>query len=93
LAADVHDEHTMTERFQEENENWLSAPDALTGEIPRAREFLRTGDIARECLRIEARNLSRIDEMQIGKVLRIAGFERKKRRIDGKLTWLFLPRT
>ena len=93
LAAGAHDEHTMTERFQDEIENWLSAPDALTGEIPRTREFLRTGDIARECLRIEARNLSRIDEMQIGKVLRIAGFERKKRRVDGKLTWLYVPCT
>jgi len=91
LAADVHEEHTMTERFQEEIENWLSAPDALTGEIPRTREFLRTGDIARECLRIEARNLSRADEMQIGKVLRIAGFARKQRRLDGKLMWVYLP--
>lgn len=47
----------------------------------------------RECLRIEARNLSRADEMQIGKVLRIVGFERKKKRVGDKLVWAYLSRS
>lgn len=89
LSKDVHDEYMMTEQWEEEIRDWLHTADALTGEVPITRNFLRTNEIAKDCLRIDARNLRRVDEMQIGRVLKKLGYARKKMRVDGKPTWVF----
>ena len=91
LGADVHDEFTLPERWFNEISDWLDAPDALTDETPRTRQYLRVHDIARECLRMEPTRLERKDETQISKVLRMLGYERKKVRVSERVLWCFVP--
>ena len=75
----------------EEISTWLRTEDALTGDVPIARDYLRVGDVAKDCLRIDARNMKRVEEMQIGKVLRLCGLTRKRKRVEGGLAWVFVP--
>jgi predicted P-loop ATPase len=84
LAQDVHDEHTITEPWADSVADWLDAPDALSGDTPRTREFLQVHEVARDCLHIEARNLKRVDQMQIGKILRAQGYEAGRVFQNGK---------
>lgn len=91
LGEDEHDEYVMPERWESAILDWLDEVDMLTGESPRAREFLRTHNVAAECLRIDSAKITRADEIQIGKVLQKFGFTRKKKRTeDGKLLWVYL---
>jgi predicted P-loop ATPase len=83
LAKEAQAEHVMHEPWADDIAKWLDEPDMLTGEIPRAREFLLAADIARECLRIDAKNYKRADQMQIGKVLRAQGFKPGKPYVNG----------
>jgi predicted P-loop ATPase len=84
LAQDVHEEHTITEPWADSVADWLDAPDALSGDTPRTREFLQVHEVARDCLHIEARNLKRVDQMQIGKILRAQGYEAGRVFRNGK---------
>lgn len=91
LGRDEHEEFALPERWHCEITEWLDTPDSLSGEKPADRKFLRVADIARECLRIEPAKLERKDESQIGKVLRVLGYERRKVRTDGRVVWGFVP--
>lgn len=92
LAVERHEEFTMPERWEEPITQWLDEVEHLTGDTPRMREFLRTHDVAVECLRIDAAKVTRADEMQIGKVLQKLGLIRKQKRIGGsKPVWVYYP--
>lgn len=90
LAEPAHKAHTITDPWAEDVARWLDEPDALTGEKPRNREFLRTSDILREALRIESRAISRKEEMRAADALRNCGFLHVKKRINGVPLWIWV---
>lgn len=83
LGVAEHDEYVMPERWEAQISQWLDEADHLTNETPRTREFLRTHDVATECLRLDSARITRADEIQIGKVLRKLGYKRSQKRLDG----------
>lgn len=93
LAPTVHRDHTIGEIWSGPIARWLDEPDALTGEIPRTREFLQVIDVAREALRIEDKQLGKREEMRIAASLRECNFLRVKRRINDVPKWVWVPKT
>ena len=91
LAGDVHDDHTIRDSWEEAVGQWLDAPDSLTGDTPRTRNFLRLGDMLKGALGFDPKHVGRREEMRGSAVLRTLGYSRKKLRVDGKLTWVFVP--
>lgn len=84
LAKEVHAEHTITDPWAEEIAKWLNEPETLTGEIPRARDFLQIGEVALGALRLEPKSVGKREEMRISNSLRECGFMRVLRWVGGK---------
>jgi predicted P-loop ATPase len=91
LAGAIHDDHTIRDSWEEAVSQWLDEPDALTGETPRTRNFLRVGDVLRGALGFDTRHVNRREEIRAGAVLRGLGYVRKKSRVDGVGVWGFVP--
>lgn len=85
LANQVHEKYFIKDAWQEIIERWLDEPDLMTGQKPRARQFLRSADILREGLNLEPKNISRREQMRIGHVLQNCGYKQVQRRINGKV--------
>ncbi|ASX26120.1 virulence-associated E family protein [Candidatus Williamhamiltonella defendens] len=85
LANQVHEKYFIKDAWQEIIEHWLDEPDLMTGQKPRARQFLRSADILREALNLEPKNISRREQMRIGHVLQNCNFKQVLRRVDGKV--------
>ncbi|WGM06697.1 hypothetical protein QE197_04700 [Arsenophonus nasoniae] len=64
----------------------------MTGQKPRARQFLRSADILREALNLEPKNISRREQMRIGNVLQNCGYKTERIYIDGIQTRVFSPK-
>ena len=90
LAEAVHEDHRMIDLWEDVVGKWLDEPDALTGEVPRARYFLRATDVLRGALRMDDKHIGRREEMRIGGVLRNLGYERKKVSDEGVKKWAFV---
>jgi hypothetical protein len=90
LAEPVHKEHMITDPWAEEIARWLGEPDTLTGACPGARSFLRVGEVAREALRLEAKQISKGEEMRICNSLQELGYTRKKQRVGGPPVWVWV---
>lgn len=84
LAAGEHEQHTIKDAWLEIVENWLDAPDSLTDEVPRTREFLRAADVLRDAIGLDPRSIGKREEMRISNVLQNCGYKRAQRRVDGK---------
>lgn len=91
LAGAIHDDHTIRDSWEDAINQWLDEPDPLTGDAPRTRKFLRIGDVLKGALGYEAKHVSRREELRAGAVIRTLGYARKKVRVDGMLTWGFVP--
>lgn len=91
LAGAAHEEHTISDSWQESVERWLDEPDHLTGEAPRTRDFLRAGDVLKGALRFDDKHITRREEMRVGAILRALGYTRKKMRENGRTVWAFVP--
>ncbi|MEQ5136694.1 MULTISPECIES: VapE domain-containing protein [Providencia] len=89
LATQIHDKHTIKDAWLEIIERWLDEPDVMTGEKPRARRFLRSGEILQEALNIDPKNISRREQMRIGNVLQSCGYKSVQRRVDGKVARIY----
>jgi hypothetical protein len=85
LANQVHEKYFIKDAWQEIIERWLDEPDLMTGQKPRARQFLRSADILREALNLEPKNISRREQMRIGNVLQNCNFKQVLCRVDGKV--------
>lgn len=85
LANQVHEKYFIKDAWQEIIERWLDEPDLMTGQKPRARQFLRSADILREALNLEPKNISRREQMRMGHVLQNCNFKQVQRRINGKV--------
>lgn len=90
LAPEVHAEHTIKDVWMSIIADWLQTPD-LDGEKPANCEFLRACDVLRFALGFDSKTIRRSEEMRIGNVLRELGFERKKKRVNAKPEWVFVP--
>ena len=91
LAEAVHGDHVINDSWSDVIDNWLDKADDLTGEIPRARKFLRVTDVLVEALGFTERNISRKEETRMATTLRTLGYTRKKLRVEGKSVWAFVP--
>lgn len=91
LAGEAHAEHMIADTWAESVGSWLDEADALTGETPRDRKFLRVSDVLKGALRFDDKQIGRREEMRIGAVLRALGYARKKLRVDGYPAWVFVP--
>lgn len=91
LAGGVHEQYTIKDAWLETVEKWLDTPDLMTNEIPRNREFLRASDVLREALNLEPSRIAKREEMRISSVLQNCNFKRVQRRIEGKVSKVWVP--
>lgn len=91
LAGEAHEEHTIEDAWLSVVQHWLVEPDALTGDTPRAREFLRVSDVLKSALRFDDKNITRREEMRVGAILRTLGYARKKLRTGEVTSWVYVP--
>lgn len=89
LASGVHEQHMIKDAWLEIVESWLDEPDALTGERPRTREFLRASDVLQDAIGLSPRSISRREENRIGSVLRELGYVSNRPRVNGKKVRVF----
>ena len=89
LARAEHENYTIKDSWEDDVRRWLDTADMLTGEIPRARDFLRTSDVLRDALRFDAKHVKRADEMRVSGVLKKLGYERVKIRVKGGTVWVW----
>lgn len=92
LAPAAHDDYRITDSWEGIVGAWLNAPDITDGgPRPRDRKFLQVGDVAREALNMQPVQMGRREEMRIGKVLRVLGYERRQFSADGRRVWAYAP--
>ncbi|MEX3002710.1 VapE domain-containing protein [Serratia fonticola] len=85
LGVAEHEQHTIKDAWLEIVESWLDAPDMMTDEIPRTRDFLRAADVLRDAIGLDPRSIGKREEMRISNVLQNCGFKRVQRRVEGKV--------
>ncbi|MFS1539521.1 MAG: VapE domain-containing protein [Candidatus Phlomobacter fragariae] len=90
LANQVHEKYFIKDAWQEIIERWLDEPDLMTGQKPRAWQFLRSADVLREALNMEPKNISRREQMRIGNVLQNCGYKSDRLFIEGKQQRVFI---
>lgn len=91
LANDVHAEYMIRDAWFPFVQKWLEEEDAISGEKPSSREFLRVSEVLQEALRMDAKNCKRADEMRVGAVLRDLGYFRVRKMADGVREYLYFP--
>nr|ELR5224914.1 ATPase [Providencia rettgeri] len=90
LASQVHDKYAIRDAWLEIIEQWLDAPDLLTGEKPRTRSFLRAAEVLREALNLDPKNISRREQMRISNVLQNCGYKSIRKFLEGKQQRVFI---
>lgn len=103
LADEVHAEHMISDPWEPIVARWLKEGDTADfdnlddpdgsddSEVPAKRPYLQSHEVLHGGLGLIAGKFGRSDEMRIGRVLRRLGYERKKMRVDGRLSWVFVP--
>jgi len=92
LARDVHAEHKISDPWTTVVDAWLKAPDEFDEKncAPESREFLQAMDVLQGALGMDAKSVSKREEMRIGKVLQALGYERERIYLGGtrKRVWI-----
>jgi hypothetical protein len=91
LAKDAHEEHTIADSWEEPVSAWLLEPYELTGIKPKDRPYLLSNQVLTEALRLDAKNVTRREEMRIAKVLRGFGYVSKKIRVAERVKNVWVP--
>ncbi|HHG8882724.1 TPA: VapE domain-containing protein [Enterobacter hormaechei subsp. hoffmannii] len=91
FGASVHEQYTIKDAWLETVEKWLDTPDLMTNDIPRNCEFLRASDVLRDAIGLNPGHIGKREEMRISNVLQNCGYKRVQRRVDGKVTKIWLP--
>lgn len=81
LAPEVRSDHRISDTWETSIERWLHEAD-ITGETPAQREWFNLQEAASGALGLDARSISRREEMRIGKALKAVGCEKTRAR-DG----------
>lgn len=89
-AKEVHEDHMVKDPWTYPVMTWLDERCPIFDDIPRNRDFLRAGDVLKSALNIDAKNVTRKEENRIGNVLRICGFMRVKKRVNGSSSWVWV---
>lgn len=89
LAEAEHSDFMVTDSWAEAVNRWLDEPE-LEGETPRARKFLRVGEVLQGALGINPRDVGRREELRIGDLLRTLGMQRTKVRDGGRVFWAYV---
>lgn len=91
LAAEVHEDHTIRDSWDDAVARWLDEVEPLTGHTPRACKFLRIGDVLKGALNLDAKHCGRREELRLGAVLRRLEYRRRKVRDGSKVVWAYVP--
>lgn len=89
LAKGEHAKFTMHDSWEDDVSTWLDLED-VDGSKPRDRDFLRTSDVMREALNIDARSANAGIERRVAKVLISLGYSRARQYVDGKQVRVFV---
>lgn len=85
LATQHHELYTMRDAWADIIEDWLYRAEDLDNALrPVDRPSLRTVDIFREALNMDARTIKKIDEMKIADTLRSIGYKNVRDYVDGR---------
>lgn len=85
LAGEAHAEHTVTDAWADSIEFWLNDSD-FEGVEPRRAQPFRTHDVLVGALNFAPRDISRVHELRVGRLMVALGFEKAVRRVAGKNT-------
>ena len=88
LALDVQDEFAFHDEWEIPVLNWIEKP---LFDDQKCSYSIRVHDALVGAIGLDPRNIKRAEEMRMGAVLRKLGYERKKIRHEGHLTWAYVP--
>lgn len=91
LGKLVHDEYTFQDAWEEPVRRWLAEPLFADDEAGTERAAVSTIDALVGAVGYDPKHISRREEMRMGVVLRNLGYIRKKARIAGALSWVYVP--
>ncbi len=84
LARDQHQAHMITDSWEDIVREWLDQLGA-DGVKNASRRFLRLNDVLRFALNFDTKNITRREELRVGRVLTAIGYEKKVMRDGDKL--------
>ncbi|MCM8595157.1 VapE domain-containing protein [Accumulibacter sp.] len=84
LARDQHQAHMITDSWEDIVREWLDQVGA-DGVKNASRRFLRLNDVLRFALNFDTKNITRREELRVGRVLTTIGYEKKVVREGDKL--------
>ncbi|WP_297742917.1 VapE domain-containing protein [Nitrosomonas sp.] len=105
LAIEIHAEHMVSDPWEAKLASWLkkegedrTGVDRViepgrfhTGETPSKRSYLLIHEVLVDAIGFDLSRCGRSEEMRMGRILRKFGYQRKKRRINGQPTWVYVP--
>jgi len=91
LAGAVHVDHAIEDPWQPIIAQWLDQPEGGFGEPPRCRRHVRIDDVLCKALRLEPRDIGRLQRARCAAILRAEGYERRKVREGDKTFYAFVP--
>ncbi|TRZ57348.1 MAG: hypothetical protein D4S02_13800 [Rhodocyclaceae bacterium] len=83
LAGDQHQQHMITDTWEETVREWLQQVGA-DGVKNAARRYLRLGEVLKFALHFDDKSITRREELRLGRVLKAIGYEKKDVRDDDK---------
>lgn len=90
LAKLEHSKYTIRDAWEEIVIEWLHKEDALTGIKPISKKYITTAEVLKWAIGIDQKNISRREEIRIGKVLHNLGFKKTVAKIEGKSVKAFM---
>jgi len=81
LGRGQHDQHRITDAWEEPIREWLEAQHA---------EFYRLNDVIQFALNMDVKQIARREELRVGRILQVLGFEKSQRTVEGtrKKVWV-----
>lgn len=89
LARGEHEQFVVHDSWQDDIATWLNIP-SIDGKKPSEMDYLRTSDVLREALNIDARSADSRSERRVAKVLKSLGYIRSQARVEGKSVKVFI---
>lgn len=83
LGKGEHDKFVVHDSWEDDITKWLHTED-MTGEKPVEKFYLKTNEVLRDALNIDARSSSAAHEKRVAKVLKSLGYVMKRERVEGK---------
>lgn len=94
LASEVHEKFTNSHPWEEEVEKWLEQPIEFDSDKKNSdRAGITTHDVLTIALRLDAKQLTQLNEKQAAKVLKRLGYVRKKMRFGSRVRWAYVKPT